>query len=51
MKQRAAKIPPQGTVRLMEALERLVRLYDAWGRKDKADDWRKQGEAVKAATP
>jgi serine/threonine protein kinase/Tfp pilus assembly protein PilF len=47
MKQRAAKIPPRGKARLPEALERLVRLYEAMDRKDKADDWRKKLEAEK----
>src|SRR5262249_37487365 len=45
LKQREAKIPPQGKVRLTEALERLVRLYDAWGRKDQAAQRRKETEA------
>ena len=40
MKQREAKIPPQGNVRLTQAVERLVQLYEATGRKDKADEWR-----------
>jgi hypothetical protein len=42
MKDRAKSIPPQGQVRLTEALERLVQLYDAWGKKDQADKWRQQ---------
>ena len=49
MKQREAKIPANGKVRLTEALERLVQLYDATGQKDKADTWRKQLEEAKAA--
>jgi tetratricopeptide (TPR) repeat protein len=49
MKQREAKIPAQAKVRLTEALERLVQLYDATGQKDKADEWRKQLEQTKAA--
>lgn len=36
MKQREAKIPPQGKFRLTEALERLVQLYEAM------DKWRKE---------
>ena len=48
MKQREDKIPPPGKVRLPEAGERLVQLYDAWGKKDKADEWRKQLEAARA---
>jgi tetratricopeptide (TPR) repeat protein len=42
MKQREAKIPASGKVRLTEALERLVQLYEATGQKDKADVWRKK---------
>jgi hypothetical protein len=34
MKQREKSIPPQGKAPLIEGLERLVQLYDAWGRKD-----------------
>jgi serine/threonine protein kinase/tetratricopeptide (TPR) repeat protein len=42
MKQREAKIPPQGKPRLREALERLVQLYEATGKKDEAARWRKE---------
>jgi serine/threonine protein kinase/tetratricopeptide (TPR) repeat protein len=35
--------------RLTKALERLVQLYDAWGMKDKADEWRRKWEEAKAA--
>jgi hypothetical protein len=31
MKERTKSIPPQGKVRLREAVERLVRLYQATG--------------------
>jgi serine/threonine protein kinase/lipopolysaccharide biosynthesis regulator YciM len=48
MKQREASIPAQGKVRLSEALERLVQLYDAWGKKDKADEWRSNLRAEQA---
>jgi serine/threonine protein kinase/tetratricopeptide (TPR) repeat protein len=48
MKQREDKILPQDKLRLTEALERLVQLYDAWGQKDKADDWRKKLAAAQA---
>ncbi len=40
MKQREAKIPPQGKDRLPEAIERLVQLYEATGKKDDAAKWR-----------
>jgi serine/threonine protein kinase len=51
MKQREAQISPQGRVRLIEALERLVQLYDAWGKMDQADQWRKELQAAKARAP
>jgi serine/threonine protein kinase/tetratricopeptide (TPR) repeat protein len=49
MKEREEKVPPIIRIRLTEALERLARLYDAWGEKDKADEWRKKLNAAKAA--
>ncbi len=42
MKQREAKIPPQGKVRLTEALQRLVQLYEAMDKKDEAAKWREE---------
>jgi tetratricopeptide (TPR) repeat protein len=44
----AAKLPARYRVRLTQALERLVQLYDAQGQKDKADQWRKKLEETKA---
>ena len=49
MKKQQAKIPPQGKIRLVEAVERLVQLYEATGQKDEAAKWRKELEAIKAA--
>jgi hypothetical protein len=49
MKQREAKTSVQGKIRLREALERLVRLYEATDKKDKADVWRKRLEESKKA--
>ena len=46
MKQREKSIPPGGKVRLREALERLVQLYDALGKKDEAAKWRKELESL-----
>jgi eukaryotic-like serine/threonine-protein kinase len=46
MKQREAKIPALGRVRLTEAQERLVQFYTAT---DKADEWRKKLEIEQAA--
>jgi tetratricopeptide (TPR) repeat protein len=40
MKEREETIPSQDKDRLTEALERLVHLYEAWGKKDKAAHWR-----------
>jgi hypothetical protein len=40
MKKQEKNIPPSGKVRLTEAGERIVNLYDAWDKKDKADEWR-----------
>jgi tetratricopeptide (TPR) repeat protein/tRNA A-37 threonylcarbamoyl transferase component Bud32 len=48
MKQREAMIPPQGKVRLTEALQWLVQLYDAWDKPDEAARWRKELDASKA---
>ena len=50
MKQREAKIPAQGKVRLTEALERLVQLYDAWGKPEQAEQWRRELEQRKSTT-
>ncbi|HTU93652.1 MAG TPA: hypothetical protein VMF69_26470 [Gemmataceae bacterium] len=48
MKQRQEKIPAQGKIRLTEALQCLVQLYEATGKKDEAEKWRIQ---LKSATP
>jgi hypothetical protein len=42
MKERAATIPPQVTVRLTEAIQRLIDLYTAWDKPDQAAEWRKK---------
>ena len=47
MRQRTEKIPPEGKIRLTEAVERLVQFYEATDNKDKAADWRKQREQLK----
>jgi hypothetical protein len=38
---RAKILPLEREVTLREAAERLVRLYEAWGKPDKAEEWRK----------
>jgi hypothetical protein len=46
MKQRTAKIPKQvRNARLAEALERLVKFYDAVGKPDEAAKWRVELDA------
>jgi len=50
MKDREAKIPPQGKVRVTDALERLAKLYEAWDKKDQADQWRAKWQEAKAAS-
>jgi tetratricopeptide (TPR) repeat protein len=44
---RAQAIPPKGQRRLTEALERLVQLYDAWGKPEQAKEWRQTLEQAK----
>jgi serine/threonine protein kinase len=48
LKQRQDKLPSADKGFLPEALERLVHLYDAWGKKDQADRWRRVLEAMHA---
>jgi tetratricopeptide (TPR) repeat protein len=50
MKQREAKIPPQGKIRVTETLERLVQLYEEQDKPDEAAKWRKELEAVRRLT-
>ncbi|MCW5551685.1 MAG: serine/threonine protein kinase [Verrucomicrobiae bacterium] len=42
MKLRESRIPNDGKVRLKEALERLVQLYETAGQAEKAADWKKK---------
>ena len=49
MKQREAKIPPQARDRLIDALERLVQLYEATGKPEEAARWRKERESHQRA--
>jgi tetratricopeptide (TPR) repeat protein len=49
LKKHEAKIPSQSRDRLTRALERLVRLYEGWGKKEKVDQWRKELEETKSA--
>jgi serine/threonine protein kinase/tetratricopeptide (TPR) repeat protein len=49
MKKQEAQIPLEGKVRLTEAVERLVQLYEATGKKDEAAKWRKELKALRPA--
>ena len=49
MKQRQNLIPSQEKPLINKALERLVKLYEAWGKEDKAVRWWKELEV--AETP
>ena len=40
MKAREAKVPPPARERLTEAAQRIVQLYEAWGKPDQAAAWR-----------
>ncbi len=42
MKSREASIPPADRPRLAEAAARVVRLYEGWGKPEKAEDWRRK---------
>jgi hypothetical protein len=46
---REAKIPAQERARLGEAVERLVKLYEATDKKDEAAKWRKELETLRSA--
>src|SRR5262249_55212062 len=48
MKEREARIPKKGRFVLIQAVERLIQLYDAWGGKpDGAAKWRAELEALR----
>ena len=47
MKAREAKIPARSKRRLPEAGKRIVTLYNAWGKQDKAEEWMKKLDGPK----
>jgi tetratricopeptide (TPR) repeat protein len=49
MQQREAMIPPEGKIRLTEALQRLVDLYTALGKPDETAKWQEKLNALKTA--
>jgi hypothetical protein len=51
MKAREKTIPPEGKVRLTEALERLIELYTATNQPDEVKKWRAERAKYPAAAP
>ena len=51
MKEREATIDPGGRVRITQALDRLVRLYEATGDASAAATWRREREAATSGPP
>ena len=49
LKRRRPKLPAGDTARLDEAVQRLVQLYDAWGKPDEVAKWRKELEKANAS--
>jgi eukaryotic-like serine/threonine-protein kinase len=47
LKQRQDRIPAPDRIRLSEALERLVHLYDAWNKPAEAAKWRQELDAIR----
>jgi serine/threonine protein kinase len=47
LKAKAKEIPPAGRMRLPQAAERLVRLYEAWGKPSEAARWKKELESLR----
>ncbi|HVC95160.1 MAG TPA: tetratricopeptide repeat protein [Pirellulales bacterium] len=50
MNDREAAIPPQGKIRLTEALGRLVALYEGWEKPEEAATWREKLQAAQKAS-
>ena len=42
LKQREAKIPQDSKIRVIQVLEQIVELYDAWGTGESGEVWRKK---------
>jgi tetratricopeptide (TPR) repeat protein/tRNA A-37 threonylcarbamoyl transferase component Bud32 len=51
IREREAKIPAFEKRRLTEAVGRLVELYDAWGKKEQADEWRQKQQQMQTPAP
>ncbi len=48
LKDRVSKMPSDQKGQFTRAVERLVRLYEIWGKSDKAAKWQKELETIKA---
>jgi Tetratricopeptide repeat len=46
MKARPENVPPNDKDPLGKTMEQLIQLYDAWGQKDKAAEWRRERVAL-----
>jgi hypothetical protein len=51
LKTRESTILPQGKRRLPEAAQRVVKLYTAWGKPEKAGEWLEKIKALPPAVP
>jgi hypothetical protein len=51
MKARESKIPRQAKINIPGAAERIVSLYEAWGKPEKAAEWREKLKPAPAAKP
>ena len=52
MKARAAKVPAQGKKQVAAAARHIISFYEVWGKKDKADEWRKRlADSSERTTP
>ena len=49
LKAREARIPVPAKIRLTEAIDRLVQLYEAWGKPEQAAQWREKRCAFQVA--
>ena len=51
MKSREDRIPARSRRRIDEARARIIALYEAWGKPEKAEEWRKRWEAETSKVP
>ncbi len=51
LKDREMSLPERARPRLTDAVQRLVELYDAWGKNEQANEWRIKLSEAQAAKP